>query len=144
MPFIATVELIDSYSRRTTKRLETETDVLADAQTAVTALLATLDAVTDLQCLGVSYSLKDGSQVFAGAAGSNVDVGATFRVRLADGIVAAYKLPGFPTALVGAGGEIDVTQLEVTNYFANFEAAGAFTISDGEVITDILSGSLDR
>jgi len=144
MAFVATVEMIDSYGRRTTKRLETETDVLADAQTAVTALLVDLDAVTDLQGLSVSYSLRDGSQTFAGVAGSNVDVGATFRVRLEDGGIAAYKIPGFPVSLVGAQGEIDVTQLEVVDYFANFLAAGDFTISDGENISEVLSGSLDK
>jgi hypothetical protein len=144
MSIIATVSLIDSYARPTTKKLETETSVLADAQTAVTGLLTDLNAITDLQCVGVSYSLKDGTQIFAGVAGSNVDVGATFKVRLADGTVAAYKVPGFPAAKVGPSGEIDVTDADVVAYFDNFLAAGDFTLSDGEVITEIVSGSLDR
>lgn len=144
MTILATVNLVDSYGRPTTKRLETETDVLATAQTAVTALLITLNAVTDLQCLSVSYSLKDGTQVFAGAAGSNVDVGATFRLRLADGEIAAYKVPGFPASLVLANGSIDPAGAEVVAYFGNFLAAGDFTVSDGDVVTDILTGELDR
>lgn len=144
MTILATVSLIDSYGRPTTKRLETETDVVATAQTAVALLLTDLDAVTDLQGIGVSYSLKDPSQVFAGVALSNVDVGATFRLRLASGSIAAYKVPGFPASLVGPNGAIDVTDLAVTNYFDNFLAAGDFTVSDGEAITDILTGQLDK
>jgi len=144
MTILATVNLVDSYGRPTTKRLETETDVLATAQTAVGLLLTDLAAVTDLQCLSVAYSFKDGTQVFAGAAGSNVDVGATFRLRLVDGDIAAYKVPGFPASLVSANGSIDPADAAVVAYFGNFLAAGDFTVSDGEAITDILSGELDR
>lgn len=144
MTILATVNLVDSYGRPTTKRLETETDVLATAQAAVSALLTDLAAVTDLQCLSVGYSFKDGTQIFAGVAGSNVDVGATFRLRLVSGNVAAYKVPGFPASLVEANGSIDPADVAVAAYFDNFLAAGDFTVSDGESITEVLSGELDR
>lgn len=144
MPFIATIEFLDSFGRRTTKRLETETDVLLTATAAVTTLLTQLDVLTDLQCVGVSYSLKDATQVFAGQPLSNIDRGATFRLRLNDGRMAPYKIPGFPLSKVIANGHIDPSDVDVQSYFANFADAGAFTLSDGETMVEVVSGELDR
>jgi hypothetical protein len=141
--FVATVTLIDSLSTQVTKRYETETDVLATAQAAVALLITDLEAITDLGVVSVTYSLKDVTEASAAAEGSSVDAGATFRCRLADGSIASHKVPGFPIAKVGGNRAIDPTDVDVAAYFANFEAGGDFTLSDGEVITAVLSGTFD-
>lgn len=143
MPFVASVTLVDSLNTQVTKRYETETDVLATAQTAMGELIADLEAITDLGVVSVTYSLKDASEASNAAANSSVDSGATFRCRLADGSVAVHKVPGFPISKVGGNRAIDPEDADVAAYFANFEAAGAFTLSDGENITSVLSGTYD-
>lgn len=143
MAFVATITMVDSLNTQITKRLETKTDVLATAQAAVAALVTDLAAVTDLGVVSVVYSLKDATLASAAGANSSVDSGATFRLRLADGSVAAHKVPGFPISKVGGNRAIDPADADVVAYFDNFLAGGSFTLSDGEVITSILSGSYD-
>lgn len=144
MPFTATITLTDSLNRITSKRYETETDVLATAQAAVASLVTDLEAVTDLGVVDVTYTFKDDTEASAAGAGSNIDSGATFRARLSSGKVAALKIPGFPIAKVSPGGSIDVTDSDVEAYFDNFEAAGAFTVSEGDTVSELLSGTFDK
>lgn len=144
MAFTATLVLVDSMGRTTSKRIGTVYDVLATAQTDVGAYASDLAAVSDLELLHVVYSFKDTGDAFAGTGTSNVDVGATFTVITEAGAHAAHKVPGFPLSLVGGDGSIDVTQSEVGDYFANFQSPQGLTLSDGEQITGVLRGSLDR
>lgn len=144
MPIVATLVMRDSYERQTRKRLETETDVLATAQAAVTGFLSDLNPCTDLTVEHVVYTFKDVTQTIAGEAASNVDQGATFRGRVASGEIATVKIPGFPLAKVGANGYIDLSDVDVAALLDNWEAAGAFTLSDGETIAEWIDGSLDR
>jgi hypothetical protein len=144
MPLVAQLRMRDAFSRYTSKTLETETDVLATAQAAVTAFLADLNPCTDLTVEYVTYSYKDATQSVAGEAGSNVDVGATFRGRVTSGEIAVVKIPGFPLAKVGANGYIDLSDADVAALLDNWEAAGAFTLSDGEVIAEWIDGQLDK
>jgi len=144
MPINATCTMRDSYGRITTKRVETAYEDLDDAQAQIAAYVSDLDEVTDLQLLYVTYSLKDDDESFAGEAGSNVDVGATFQVLTEAGKRAAHKVPGFPASLVGGLGAIDVTQGAVVAYFANFQDPQGCLLSDGEQVAEVLSGTLDR
>lgn len=144
MPIVASIRMRDSFSRYTSKQLETETDVLATAQTAVDSFLTNLNPCTDLTVESVSYSFKDATQTLAGEASSNVDVGATFRGRVTSGEIAVVKIPGFPLSKVGANGFIDLSDVDVAALLDNWEAAGAFTLSDGEVIAEWIDGSLDK
>jgi len=142
--FVATVTLIDIKNRQCTKRFETKTDVLATAQTAVAALITGLEAVTDLGVVTVTYSVADDAEESAAADPSNIDTGATFRCRLDNGKICAHKIPGFPLSKVATGGGINTEDADVTAYFANFLSGGAFTLSDGQAITAVLSGALDK
>jgi len=144
MPLVAQLRMRDAFSRYTSKTLETETDVLATAQAAVTAFLTDLNPCTDLTVEYVTYSYKDATQSVAGEAGSNVDVGATFRGRVTSGEIAVVKIPGFPLSKVGANGYIDLSDADVAALLDNWEAAGAFTLSDGEVIAEWIDGQLDK
>lgn len=144
MPINATVTLEDSESRKTTKTYETEHNVLADAQGAMAALIADLEAITDLGVVSIKYTLKDDSEASAAAEGSNIDVGATFRVRLNDGYEAAMKVPGFPISKAVGGGSIPVNDEDVEAYFLNFYATGEFTTNRGNHVTQVLSGKMDK
>lgn len=144
MPIVAQLRMRDAFSRYTSKQLETETDVLATAQSAVSSFLAELNPCTDLTVEYVTYSFKDATQTIAGEASSNVDVGATFRGRVTSGEIAVVKIPGFPLSKVGANGYIDLTDSDVAALLDNWEGAGAFTLSDGEVIAEWIDGQLDK
>lgn len=136
--------LIDTMGREITKRIETNQTTLALAQGAITDYLIDLAAVTDLASIGSSYSSLGAGDTFAGAASSNVDTGATFKVLTGTGKKAAHHIPGFAQTLAGGDGSIDVTQNEVVAYFANFLTGGSLRLSDGEYVAQVLSGKMDK
>jgi hypothetical protein len=144
MAIVATLVMRDSFERHTRKRLETETDVLATAQAAVGGLLTDLGPCTDLTVEHVVFSFKDTGLTLAGEASSNVDQGATFRGRVGTGELASLKIPGFPLSKVGANGFIDLDDEDVAALLDNWEGAGAFTLSDGESISEWIEGELDK
>jgi hypothetical protein len=143
MTIVATVSLIDSLNTQVTKRFECEAATLAIAAVDLNLLITDLEAISELGVVSITYSEKDVAEASSPAALSSVDMGATFRVRVADGGIASHKVPGFPIAKVDTNRNIDVTDADVVAYFDNFLDAGAFTLSDGEVITEILSGKYD-
>jgi hypothetical protein len=144
MSILCTLLLKDSMNRYTRMKVEYDGDVLADANTAVDGLLTDLNACIDIECVGVSYSQKDATQVFSGEAASNIDVGATIRGRVASGKVATLKIPGFKQTLVSADDVIDVADVTVAALLDNWEAAGDFLLSDGESVAAWLSGKMDK
>jgi hypothetical protein len=143
MALIGTVQLMDDLNTSVTKRYEMEATTLAQAAIDMGVLAAHLLAVTDLGIVSVTYSIKDTAEASSPAAGSNVDTGATFRLRLDSGKVASHKIPGFPQSKVGGNRAIDPADADVVAYFGNFETAGAFKLSDGETVDIVLSGTYD-
>ena len=143
MALIATVQLMDDLNTSVSKRYEMEATTLAQAAIDIGVLAADLFAVTDLGIVSVTFSQKDVSEASSPAAGSNVDTGATFRLRLDSGKVASHKIPGFPQSKVGGNRAIDPADADVAAYFGNFETAGAFKLSDGETVDVVLSGTYD-
>lgn len=140
----ANVRLRDAFGRATSKRVEIQAATLADAEAAMVTYLGLLDAVTDLACEGIIFSGVDGSATFAGEASSSVDVGVTFRGRVESGEIAVLKVPGFPIAKVGAGGFVDLADLDVAPFLAQYQSAGPLYLSDGEQVTTWIDGTLDR
>src|SRR3972149_1920174 len=106
------------------------------------AFRATLE-MDDSMNRTVSKSLECEATVLATAI-TDVDAGATFRLRTTLGEVVSYKIPGFKQSLADGNGQIDPAGAEVVAYFANFLAAGAFTLSKGDTIVAILSGAMDQ
>lgn len=141
------LKLQDSYGRQTIKRIQVDEVLLADAIDAISGVggyLTSLAAVTDLAYVEANYVFaQDVTGAFGGAAGSNLDTGATFQVALAAGGKASHHIPGFPTSLVGAGGAIAVGGAEVAAYFAHF-ITGSLRLSDGEAVASVVKGSLDK
>jgi len=143
MALIGTVQLMDDLNTSVTKRYEMEATTLSQAAIDMGVLAAHLLAITDLGIVSVTYSIKDTAEASSPAADSNVDVGATFRLRLDSGKVASHKVPGFPISKVGGNRAIDPADADVAAYFGDFETAGAFRLSDGETVDVVLSGTFD-
>lgn len=135
--------LVDAYARNSTKRFEGEATTLAQAQTDATALLADLAAVTLMGTYKRTFSVSE-SVSEAVETGANVDAGGTLHCRLSNGKQYALKIPAIDPALVNADGSINIAATAITDYVANFQTAGAYTVSEGNVITEILYGELDR
>jgi hypothetical protein len=142
-----TLLLRDSYGRDVHKRVQVDEATLADAVDAISGVggyLTALAAVTDLAFIEANYVYaQDKTGAFAGTGTSNADVGATFKVALANGGNASHKIPGFPTDLVGAAGFINVEGTEVAAYFEHF-TSGSLRLSDGEAIDEVTLGKLDK
>jgi hypothetical protein len=146
MAFLS-LSMIDSFGRTTKKLVELETQVdLAAYQAAAVAYLAALQAVTDLGVVRADLIIDAISAGFAVTAGANVDVGATFSGLITDGNgkKASLKLPGIKLSLVDADGSVDVEDVTVAAWLAQYLAAGAFMLSDGETIASWLAGILDK
>jgi hypothetical protein len=142
-----TLLLRDSYGRDIHKRVQVDVSTLADAVDAISGVggyLTALAAVTDLAFIEANYVFaQDTTGAFAGTGSSNADVGATFKVALAEGGNASHKIPGFPASLVNADGGITVSGSEVAAYFAHF-LTGDLRLSDGEAISAVVKGKLDK
>lgn len=143
MAIVATVSLIDSLNTQVTKRYELEATTLVQAAIDMNLVIADLLAVTDLGVVSVTYSEKDETEATAAGAGSSVDAGGTFRVRLDNGKIAVHKIPGFPISKASSDRNIDVADVDVVAYFANFLLAGVLRISEDNYVTAVLSGKFD-
>jgi len=140
------VTMVDAYGRTTHRvyGLETQVD-LATYATVVGAFSTALEAVTDLGVTRMDIILPVVSVDFVATAGGNVDVGATASGLITDGLgkKAATKIPGIKPALVNSDGSVPIETV-IATYLAQFEAAGDFTLSDGETIASWLKATLDR
>jgi hypothetical protein len=143
-----TLHFKDHWNREASKRFELDETTLADAIDAVSGvggLLTALNAVTNLQYLKATFSQDDATGAFAGSADTlnSRDIGATFTVMCANGKKAAVKVPGFIGTLANDDGSINVSGSEVAALFAHF-ITGNFKVSDGQAITEVLKGSMDK
>jgi len=140
--FQATVTLADSFDRRSTKRFEGDFADFATAQSALVLLVSDLDALSMAAVQAYSVGQKDD---YAGSlvAGANLDAGITLSVLKADNEKAVLKVPAPVLTVVNADGTVDITDALVTDYTDNW-TAGTWKVSDGEEVTDLLSGKLDR
>jgi len=145
MPEYQLSVIIADSSNRVTRKTYISQDLtdFPAAITAAAALVTDLKAISEGECLSQTLSqrsvLSDSAE-----AGANVDEGATFVLRKADNYNASHKVPMPLAAIRNTDGTIDITAATVTDYFDNFMSAGDWTVSDGEVITSLLGGTLDK
>ena len=145
MAITATVTLIDDHGRLTTKRIETTETLIANAQTVMGLWAAAMVLISDLGVVRINYSESDPDEAYAQVAGANLDVGGTFRLELEDGSFAPHKIPGVKDSLVTAGSDaIDIDNVSVVAYFDLFKSGGSLRLSDGEAMSSLVSGTLDR
>jgi len=137
------ITLIDDYGRSMTKGVETVETLIASAITDVGAYLTALNAVSDAGWQKQDY-LAAGVVTQAPTAGANRDTGATLKVVLDNGKNYAFKIPMIKASLLNASGDVDVADEDVLALIALFETAGKLRVSEGNFITAVLSGSLDK
>lgn len=135
--------LVDSYSRNGSKKFEGRATTLSQAQTDATALLADLAAVTLAGAYRRTFNV---AEVISEAveSGANLDAGATLHCRLDNGKQYAFKIPAIDPDLVNPDGSLDLSAAAITDFIANFESGGAYRVSEGNYVTAILYGELDR
>lgn len=138
------VEMVDAQNRKAYKRYTSQN--IADfpaALTAASGLVDDLAAITEGDILSYSVSQRI---IYTDTVtpGANVDEAGTFVVRKADNRSASHKVPMPIAAIRNPDGTLDIENASVTDYFANFYAAGDWTISDEEEVIALLSGKLDR
>jgi hypothetical protein len=140
--FDLTVQLEDDYGRGATKRFEADVLDFAAMQTAVTAFLTDLAAMTKLAIITYTIAQKQ-SYTDSALSGANRDAGVTLSVRKDDGGKAVLKVPDPVSGVVLGDGSVDLTDANVVAYVDNW-ISGDFKISDGEDVTALLSGKLDE
>lgn len=143
MAIDVTFSLVDGYGRSASKRFEGEALLLANAETDAGALLEDFLAVSDMGTTVLTYRL-DAPELNAATAGANLDAGATIHCRLDNGKGHALKIPAIKAAMLNPDGTVKINDAAIVAYVANFELAGNYRVSDGNYVTAILSGELDR
>lgn len=138
-----TVSLVDGYNRSSSKRFEGVATVLATAIANASGMVADFLAVSDMGTVIDTFSSQ---QVNSNAptAGANVDAGGTLHLRLDNGKMYAMKIPAIKPSLVNPDGSIKIDDTAITDWVANFEIGGAYRVSEGNYVTAILYGELDR
>lgn len=143
--FDLSVTLVDDHERTTTKRFKVFDAVdYAGALTLAGLFITDLGVISG--CGVVNYSLATVVSVGgAVTAGANLDAGATFSLFIGGvpGKKGTNKVPAPVAAIIGPKGVIDMADVIVTDYAANF-TSGFVLVSDGETVDSFESGKLDR
>lgn len=142
MRTVLTVE--DTFGRRKNKTVDLKTTDAAqgeiDGGTVVTTYANVMEGV--IRKATIAGDLTWATVVPAGV---NIDTGCTASCQLAGRPEkAALKWPTPLPSLFLPDGTLNVSDAAVVALSAIYEAAGIATLSDGESITGILSGSLDK
>lgn len=137
-----TVTLRDAYNRTTTKRFQTDETDHAAAVSAANLFCADLSAITEAEIIAYTVGLKT-AYTDAVSAGANLDEGVTLSVELTSGKRAVIKVPAPVKSPVNPDGSVDITDTLVTDFLDNW-LVGNFLLSDGETVSSLLSGRLDR
>jgi hypothetical protein len=106
------------------------------------SLCADLAGLTGAEILSYTVA-QEVTYSDAVSAGANLDAGITLSLELADGKLAPLKVPAPLGAAINADGTVDLTSALVTDFVDNW-ITGNFLISDGETVTSLKSGKLDR
>lgn len=142
MGFSLSVELIDDYHRKARKTYELQSADYATAVTDTAAVIAALNAVTDLGVL--SYTISEKTAVGdSPTAGANRDVGMTLSVMLQDVTKGVLKVPAPVLTGLDANGNLDITTGVWVTYVNLFGDASECYTSDGDHVIEFLAGSLD-
>lgn len=116
-------------------------DILADANT----LAGLWDALTDLALESVVVTFTDLSPAFAGAGISNRDENVSVQVQGSDGRKYDFDLPDVPDSFTPTE-LLDITDINVTNFFAQFAAPNGFRINlnNPTEVASVIKGVLDK
>jgi hypothetical protein len=143
----ATISITDSQGRATTTDRNTQSATLATAQSALTAHIALLRAISDV---GTTKHVvpAETAAVNAAEAGSNVDEAIHLIFQMADASVVNHRVPA-PARTAGeydavVGGVVDITNAAIVAYAADFLSGGTMYLKPGVLATALLRGYLER
>jgi hypothetical protein len=140
--FPVTFSLVDAYGRAASKRFDINAASHGDAVTAAGAFATDLAGITELRIL--SYVVGERvTYTDTVDAGANRDEGVTLSVRTADNEKAVIKVPGPVNSIFNTDGSVDTTDGAVTAFVANY-LAGTVLVDDGETVTELIGGRLDK
>ncbi len=145
MAIYAVTFVIEDEQARSTNR-----EVLFDVADEAALLTDAALMATDLQAMtksGIqSYTYRRTVSVLnAAGAGSNIDAGATFKFNSALAIAPTVKVPDPVEAIKDGQGGIDILDVIVTNWFANYTPGTArVNINNPTEPTSIATGTLDK
>lgn len=140
--FPVTYTLQDDYGRVTTRSYLFVATDFAALITALGTFTTDLAAITELEILKYKAS-QEVTVSDAAVAGANVDTGVTFSMQLADSGKGTVKVPGPLPSYITGGGAVDLSDAAVAAFLAHF-TSGEVLISDGEVVTSVIKGTLDK
>jgi hypothetical protein len=144
MAFIISLTMIDAYSRTTTRRFETVSTTLSAAQADGVALIAALADISDAGIVKAEYAVVDASVAAAAVAGANVDVGATLHARLENSKLYPLHVPMIMDAKLNGDGSVDLADADIVTYVAQFLTGGHLRVSEGNYVTAVEYGELDK
>lgn len=148
--FTLDVTLEDAYHRKTRKRYETEdisgADLGAEYLAAKAFAVTLMTALANLSEAQILYYNLGSETTYSDTAdaGANKDEGITLVARKEDNKLADLKVPAPVNSVINVDGTVDITDALVTAYANHFIASGGFTFSDGENMTELVSGRLDE
>jgi hypothetical protein len=144
---LVNLSAVDAQGRNTTKTFQGEAVTVAQQAVDMAALLTDFYAVSDLGTSKYNIIAETAAAQAVGNPAANKDEAAVLRLQLANGVIASHRIPAPAKDAQGVflyitGGVVDINNALITDYVANFLAAGAFTIQ-GQVVTAVLSGYLE-
>lgn len=150
-----TLELIDGQGRATSKDIDLVNTIttLAQAQTALDAIVADWPLLSGLGITGASVSIKMVVTPTTAQSTANKDEGARVKLLMEDGGNFNWRIPSPLKDVSGefvyiTGGAVNVADAGVVGWFANYLSAGAarFTKYGQRVLAvgGILSGELEE
>lgn len=143
MAFVISLTAIDAYGRTTSKRFENNRATIADAVTDAGTLVTAWQAVSDLGITKYEIAQATAQSVSA-QAGSNLDTGGTVHVSLDNSKLYAIKIPGIKASLINTDGSIDLADEDLIAYVAQFLTGGHLRMSEGNYVTGMRYGELDK
>lgn len=142
--YMAQVILTDDYGRQTRKSYQSQDFIdFPTAMVALTNLVTDLQAVTELGVVR-TYLTEETVIAEAPASGANIDAGMSLTVVKADTKKATIKVPAPPASVINPDGTVDLTATAITDFVGNFQSGGGWTVSDGEIVTSVVKGSIDK
>jgi hypothetical protein len=144
MSCLIDITWLDDYGRVTTKRYESNVATAALAFTAATAMVAAMLPISDAGVVKVNVIFGSVADAAAATAGANADTGATLHCTLDNGKGYGLKIPMIKATKVGSGGSIDILDADIVTFTTLFLTGGAFRMSEGNFVTDVRSGELDK
>jgi len=144
MSFRVTFTLVDAYGRTTTRSYDNTKTLIADALTQAAAMVTALEALS-----GSAVSKYSVAQVVPIAspspeALSNNDAGATLHCVMDNSKLVGLKIPAIDPDMVNADGTVKLTESAVTDFVALFATGAFWRVSEGNYISSIRSGELDK